>query len=40
MADDDILALARRVDMRRKFALMSVLLGLVVVARGRPSSRR
>jgi len=34
MADEDILALARRVDMRRKFALMSVLLGLVVVGAG------
>jgi len=34
MADEEILALARRVDMRRKVALMSVLLGLVVVGAG------
>jgi hypothetical protein len=34
MADDEILALARRVDMRRKFALMAVLLGLVVAGAG------
>lgn len=34
MADEDILALARRVDTRRKFALMSVLLGLVALGAG------
>jgi len=34
MADEEILALARRVDMRRRFGLMSILLGLVVVGAG------
>jgi hypothetical protein len=34
MADEEILALARRVDMRRKFALMGLLLGLVAVGAG------
>ncbi len=34
MADEEILALARRVDTRRKFALMGVLLGLVVLGAG------
>jgi len=34
MAEDEILALARRVDLRRKVALMAVLLGMVAVGAG------